>query len=306
MNPAVSVLMPVYNARRYLAEAVESVLAQSFGDFELIALDDGSTDRSASVLHQYAARDPRVRVVSRENRGLVATLNEMIAMARGDLLARLDADDVAMPERFAVQVAYLRDHPDIICIGTRVRFIDEAGRFLHEGHPAMDHDQIQELALKGQCPLAHTSVMMRRDPVAAVGGYRDEMEHAEDTDLWLRLGEVGRIVNLPDALVKYRLHDRSKCEVFMADQARFMKLASDQACDRRGIAHRYIPPPAWRPTDRRSRFDFTVHYGWQGFLRGDRRVALAYGMKAIRVMPWRAHGWRLLACAAIKPMGKPS
>jgi glycosyltransferase involved in cell wall biosynthesis len=244
--------------------------------------------------------------VSRPNTGYVVALNEMIAMARGEFLARMDADDVAMPERFAVQVAYLRDDPDIVCVGTRALFIDEAGRVLYEDHPVMGHYEIQDLALSGTCPLAHTSVMMRRAPVEALGGYRVEMQPAEDLDLWLRLGEVGRLANLPDVLVKYRLHGNSVSENHQRAQLDRSKAASDQACDRRGIPRRYVPRPPWRPTDRRSRFDLTVHYGWQGFLRGDRQVALAYGMKAVRLMPWRAHGWRLLACAAIKPLGRPA
>jgi glycosyltransferase involved in cell wall biosynthesis len=291
--------MPVYNARRYLAEAVESVLAQTFGDFELIVIDDGSTDGSLRILRRFERRDRRIRLVSRENRGLVATLNEMIAMARGDLLARLDADDVAMPERFAVQVAYLRDHPDVVCIGTQIHVIDEFGRIKYNSHPGMDHDRIQELALAGECPLAHTSVMMRRGPVVAVGGYREEMEHAEDVDLWLRLGEVGRMANLPDVLAKYRFHDRSKCEVFMADQARFLKLASDRACERRGIAPRFVDQRPWRTTDRDTKFAETVESGWAGIAHGDRRKGLDYGKKAVRLMPRRKEGWWLLRAAVM-------
>jgi glycosyltransferase involved in cell wall biosynthesis len=298
-TPVVSVLMPVYNAARYVAEAVESVLAQTFGDFELIVVDDGSTDRSLRILRRFERRDPRVRLVSRENRGLVATLNEMIAMARGELLARLDADDVAMPERFEVQVAYLRDHPDVVCVGTQVHFMDEFGRFKYNLHPEMDHDEIQELALSGSCPIGHTSVMMRRGPVVAVGGYRPEMEHAEDVDLWLRLGEVGRIVNLPDVLVKYRLHEQSKCEMFMADQARFLKLASDEACARRGIAPRFVDHRPWRPIDRDAQFDEAVQSGWAGISHGDRRMGLDYGKKAVRLMPRRKEGWWLLRAALL-------
>jgi hypothetical protein len=237
--------------------------------------------------------------VSRENRGLVATLNEMIGLARGEFLARLDADDVALPGRFAVQVAYLREHPEVACIGTQVHVIDEFGRLQYNLHPGLEHDEIQDLALRGTCPLAHTSVMMRRGPVVAVGGYCEEMEHSEDVDLWLRLGEIGRIVNLPDVLVKYRLHGRSKCEMFMAEQARFLKLASDRACDRRGIARRYVPQRPWRPIDRDTQFDEAVRSGWAGIVHGDRRMGLDYGKKAVRLMPRRKEGWWLLRAALV-------
>jgi glycosyltransferase involved in cell wall biosynthesis len=302
--PTVSVLMPVYNAERYVAEAVESILAQTFADFELIIIDDGSTDRSLSILRRSAENDLRIRLVSRPNTGYVVALNEMLEMARGEFVARMDADDVSLPERFAIQVAYLREHPEIICIGTRVQIIDEAGRDLLACHPAMDHDEVQALALAGRCPLCHPSVMMRREPVISLGGYQVDMEPAEDHDLWLRLGEQGRMVNLPDVLVKYRNHDSSVSEVRQSRQLELAKLASDRACERRGIARCYVPQKPWRPTDRRSRCDCTLNYGWMGFMRGDRRMALVYGVKAVRLMPWRNDGWRLLACAALKPSPK--
>jgi glycosyltransferase involved in cell wall biosynthesis len=294
MNPAVSVLLPVYNAQGYVAEAVESILAQTFDDFELLIVNDGSTDRSPRILRQFERRDRRIRLVSRENRGLVAALNEMIAMARGEFLARMDTDDVSLPGRLALQVAYLRDHPDVVAVGGAVHLIDEAGRFLDEAHPAMDHDQIQEQALMGRCALNHPSVTMRRDAVVAVGGYRPEMRRLEDLDLWLRLGEVGRIVSLPDVVLKYRQHDQSLCEKYIDEQAEYAKLASDRACERRGIAPRFVPLEPWRPGDRLSRFDSVVNRGWIGYMRGDRDMALAYGAKAVRLMPWKADGWRLI------------
>src|SRR5262249_31043112 len=129
--------MPVYNARPYLAAAVESILAQTFHDFELLMLDDGSTDGSRAILERYAARDARLRLWSRRNTGYVIALNELLSRARGELLARMDADDVALPQRFAQQVAYLRSHPDVVCAGTAVHLIDAAGRFLRCAHPGM-------------------------------------------------------------------------------------------------------------------------------------------------------------------------
>jgi glycosyltransferase involved in cell wall biosynthesis len=294
MTPAVSVLLPVYNAQRYLAEAVESVLAQTFADLELIVVDDGSTDRSGRILRRFEARDPRVRLVSRANRGLVASLNEMIGLARGEFLARMDADDVALPRRLEVQVAYLRDHPDVVAVGGAVHLIDEAGRLLGESNPEMDHDEIQEAALMGRCALKHPSVTMRREAVLAIGGYLEEMEQGEDLDLWLRLGEIGRMASLPDVVLKYRQHEQSRCGKHRSDQAGYAKLASDRACDRRGIARRFVPFDAWLPSDRRSRFDYAVNWGWTGYMRGDRGMAMVYGAKAVRLMPWRAGGWRLL------------
>ena len=126
-NPAISVLLPVYNAERFIREAVDSVLFQSLGDFELLALDDGSTDGSLIILREYEARDNRVRIITRENRGLVASLNDLIAAARGRYLARMDSDDISMPQRFERQVMFLESSPDHVAVGGWVIHIDENG-----------------------------------------------------------------------------------------------------------------------------------------------------------------------------------
>ena len=241
-SPSVSVCMPVYNTERYVAEAIESILAQTFTDFEFLIVDDGSTDGTLPILSRFAARDSRIRVISRPNTGIVGALNEMLGLARADLVARMDADDMALPDRFEIQVAYLRAHPDVVCVGGEVMAIDASGRDLYLLHEPMDHEAIQELALTGSCPLNHPSVMMRRAAVMAVGGYDPQMKHLEDLDLFLRLGEFGRLVNLPRTVLKYRVHPSSKCEAFILQQAEYLKLASDRACARRGIPPRYIEP----------------------------------------------------------------
>ena len=136
-TPAISVLLPVYNAERYLGLAVESVLNQTFDDFELLAFDDGSSYQSLSILREFAAKDSRVRVSSRENRGpLVVALNEMIAIARGPYLARMDADDICRSQRFEKQVAYLEAHPECVMVGSKCLAIDPEGMPIREfvGH----------------------------------------------------------------------------------------------------------------------------------------------------------------------------
>src|SRR4051794_24772902 len=112
--PPISVLLAVYNGGRYLRAAVDSILTQTFTDFEFIIIDDGSTDGSLATLREFAQRDPRINLVSRPNKGLTVTLNEGIALARGEFLARMDADDIALPQRFEKQIAYLRDHPECV------------------------------------------------------------------------------------------------------------------------------------------------------------------------------------------------
>jgi glycosyltransferase involved in cell wall biosynthesis len=292
--PTVSVLMPVYNAESYLAEAVESILRQTFADFEFLVIDDGSTDRSGAILAGYAARDRRVRLTSRPNTGYTVALNELLGLASGELVARMDADDVALPHRLERQVDYLRAHPEVVCVGTAVHLIDSAGRYLRDGHPGMEHEAIQQRALAGDCPLNHPSVMMRRAAVQAVGGYHPEFEPAEDLDLWLRLGEVGRLASLPEVLMKYRQHVRSFSERYQRLQLEHSSAAVADACRRRGIPQREVAVSAWRPTDRRSRMQSYLGYGRRGLERGDYEMALHYGLQAIAQGPWHPAGWRLL------------
>jgi len=207
-SPAVSVLMPVYNAGRFLAPALDSILAQTFSDFELIAIDDGSRDASAEVLARLAARDSRIRVFTQENRGIVATLNRALELARAPLVARMDADDLSRPDRFAKQVAFLQGHPEIAAVSSAVDMIDEDGAYLRtDAFPTLPAAIESELAHRS-C-VCHAASMSRTAVLRSVGGYRRPTQYAEDYDLFLRISEVARIANLPDALYSVRLHSVS-------------------------------------------------------------------------------------------------
>ena len=205
-SPAVSVAMSVYNGERFLVPAIESVLAQTMGDFEFLILDDGSRDRSRAIAQSYAARDPRIRVIARDNRGLVISLNQLLDEARAPLIARMDADDICMPDRFARQIAFLAEHSDHGVVGSRTSDIDEFGRPypLASGEHPEAHAQLVHNIAHGGPLLAHPAVMFRRDVVLAVGGYHQAFRHCEDYDLWLRLAGRTRIANLPERLVRYR------------------------------------------------------------------------------------------------------
>jgi GT2 family glycosyltransferase len=206
--PAISVAMSVYNSARFLAEAVESILAQSFGSFEFLIVDDGSTDGSSDILESYAARDQRIRILRQENRGLIASLNRLIGEAQAPLIARMDADDVSLPQRFERQLAFLDANPDHGVVGTWSTDIVEDGSPWHGvfPDPPTAHEQLLAVA-ETQTLLCHTSVMMRRDLVREAGGYRAAFRHCEDYDLWLRLSERTRICSIPERLVRYRHTD---------------------------------------------------------------------------------------------------
>lgn len=201
----VSVILPVYNAERFVGEAVASVLAQSLTEFELIILDDGSTDATPRVLAGLASRDPRIRLVSRENRGLTRSLNEGLEIAAGEYVAIMNADDVALSDRLAKQAAFLDAHPQIAAVGSQTRlFGGERCRGPSTRLP-QSPGAVRAFLAKAS-PLAHPSVMLRRSAVLAIGGYRPQMQPAEDYDLWLRLAERADLANLPDVLLEYRVH----------------------------------------------------------------------------------------------------
>ncbi len=206
-NPAISVVLPVYNAEAYVREAVESILAQSFTDFELILINDGSTDGSGATLRDLAAHDTRIVLVERPNDGLVSALNEGIERARAELIARMDADDVSMPERFALQHARMIEEPELAVLGSAMRLMDKAGNITGLLEYPLTPKETARSVERG-CPVSHPVVIMRRDAVLKAGGYRRAFLHCEDYDLWLRMSELGyTIANLPQPLLNYRVHD---------------------------------------------------------------------------------------------------
>jgi hypothetical protein len=216
--PRVSVIMPVFNGGRFLAAAVESVLKQSFDDFELIAIDDGSTDQSAALLSEFSRSDDRIRLISQANAGIVVTLNRALESARGEYIARMDADDVAVPSRFARQVTFLDAHPDVAVVGSAIRLIDEEGRTIRDVDYPLAPAAVSTSLIEVGCALAHPAVMMRRSDVAGAGGYRSACRHAEDYDLWLRISESRSLANLPDRLLLYRQHPAKASARYAAAQ----------------------------------------------------------------------------------------
>ncbi len=201
--PSLSVILPVYNGQEYLAEAIESVLSQSFGDFELIIINDGSRDDSADVVAAYG--DPRIRYFEQQNRGLPATLNRAISLTRGEYIARQDQDDVCLPSRFEKQVAFLDKHPDVGLVGTGAQIWagrERTNRFLM--HPT-DNAQLK-FGLLFDNYFVHSSVMMRRSMLADIGGYTEDAarQPPEDFELWSRAMKQYKLANLPEVLHAYR------------------------------------------------------------------------------------------------------
>jgi glycosyltransferase involved in cell wall biosynthesis len=204
-SPVVSVVMAAYNADNFIAEAVESVLSQTCESLELVVVDDGSTDDTAEILDGFAESDPRIRILHQANSGMVAALNVGCRAARGDFIARLDADDVALPNRLEMQVAFLEENPDHGLVGGASIKVDEAGREVARvRYPTTDSDVRR--SLPRACPFEHSAVTMRSRAFFRLGGYRPIFGSAADFDLWLRFSERYRLSNLEEPVVLYRLH----------------------------------------------------------------------------------------------------
>jgi len=194
--------MSVYNAATWVHDAVESVLTQTVPDLELIVIDDGSTDATPATLA--GVRDPRLRVERRPHAGLTRSLNVGLALCRAPLIARLDADDLALPEKLARQRAFLDAHPDVGLLGTGAREFDAAGRAIRDVRPPASDAAIRRVLIRRN-PFIHCSVVVRRTVLDRVGGYDEALCVAQDYDLWLRIGRVTRLANLPEPLVVRRL-----------------------------------------------------------------------------------------------------
>jgi glycosyltransferase involved in cell wall biosynthesis len=290
--PAVSVLMPVYNAGRYLADAVQSILDQTFADFELIAVDDGSTDSSKTTLDAFAKRDARVRVISRPNTGIVGALNDAIAAARGEFLARMDGDDLSLPTRFEKQVAFLRENPAWVLVGTRVIMMDADGCPIGDMRSvAAGHETIDSALMNGGWPIVHPTVMMRADAVRKVNGYRPGTFPNEDHDLFLRLAEVGRLENFQEPLLRYRRHIQS---VVFSGRHAVVQQMIDAARERRGLGPGPIvhpggaPPPVWQQQ---------TEWVWIALKNGHVATARKHALGVLKAKPLWKSSWRTMYCA---------
>ncbi len=290
--PLISVILPVWNGERYLVEAIESILGQTFADFELLITDDGSTDRTPAILRQFESSDPRVRILWQEHRGMVPSLNLAIAEARGKFLARMDADDVALPERFARQVAYLEANPGCVAVGTAMLVIDPEGAPIYTQEVETDSETLVANLLglnpKPKSGLAHPTVLMRREAVNAIGGYRKEYESIEDIDLWLRLAERGLLGNVPAVLLKYRLHENSVSHTQNAQQRAYHTRLIREARLKRGL-----PPPDPRPPRNGSLSSRDLYKAWcrRASESGNRRTALKYAVRVLKHDSARSDWW---------------
>jgi len=204
--PKISVIMPVYNGERYLKDALQSVLNQSYRDFECIVIDDGSTDSSAEIIQAF--NDPRIVYVQKNHSGIVDSLNHGISISKGEYVARFDCDDICEAHRLEGQLRFFDTHPEYAMVGSHASVIDENG--IEDGkleYPPLEAVQIRKYALLHN-PFIHSSVMIRREILDKVGTYKKLYRHVEDYELWTRIAFDYSTANISQPLIKYRIHSR--------------------------------------------------------------------------------------------------
>jgi glycosyltransferase involved in cell wall biosynthesis len=204
--PAITVLMPVYNAEKYISDAIASVVQQSFTDFELLIINDGSTDETATIIKTFT--DPRIIFINQPNQGVAAALNNGLQMARANYIARFDADDICMPQRLQIQYDFLLKNPDHVIVGTDVDYLDMNDDFVFSYNTLSSNEQIQQQQFD-TCPFIHSSVLFKKEAVVNAGGYNIHAHTFEDHLLWPKILSKGKGCNLSEKLLKVRLNPNS-------------------------------------------------------------------------------------------------
>jgi glycosyltransferase involved in cell wall biosynthesis len=290
--------MAVFNTREYVDAAVRSVLRQDFRDFELVIVDDGSTDGCADVLRSLAAEDARIRLVSRPNKGLIATRNELLSLAQADLVAWMDSDDLAVPGRLSAQWQRFESEPGLVCLGGAALCIDPDGYPLAVERFVLGHDEIVRGQAEGGA-MRFPTTMMRREAALRVGGFREPFRLGEDLDLFCRLSEAGRMANLPEVLLEYRQHPRSASAVLAPQWEAYRQVILALAQERReGRPDRLqrgetVTVPVVRAVADDLPDDIDLRWARRALEQGYWRTAWKYGTAALRRKPWSLSSWKL-------------
>lgn len=306
-RPLVSVVMSVYNGEEYLGKALDSVLAQEGVEFEVVVVDDGSSDGSGDLLEERASSDPRLRVIRQPNGGLTRALIRGCKEARGDLIARQDADDVSLPGRLEKQARAMLADPSLAMVSCWARAVAPGGeRLWVNRHDADPVEARRQLLLERRGPPGHGTVMFRKSIYEAVGGYRPQFWFAQDSDLWLRLAEVGGFLCLPEVLYENRIGDTNISTRWRRIQRRFGDFGhACRQCRLRGEPEerllreaadlaRKVAGAEVRSSGRRAAGSYMIG---RWLLRERNPAALQYFERAVEREPWnlKARAGGLLA-----------
>ncbi|WP_308515809.1 glycosyltransferase family 2 protein [Sphingomonas flavescens] len=299
--PRVSILMPVFNAGVYLPDALESIRGQSFKDFELVIVNDGSTDGSSEILRAFAQQDPRTRLIERTNRGLIETRNELLSEASGDLIAWMDADDLSHPDRLQKQVGAFEVDTSLVCVGTNVERIDPDGHSLGIEHYPAEDSAIRSDQAAGN-GLRFASTMQKRSVALDTGGFRHPFRMGEDLDFLLRVAERGRVSNLTEILYVYRQHLLNTCTAYGQNWPEICRIIlqlaeerREQGSDRLQLGEEVTLPPVQSGDERKLLPYVLLTWARGAFEAGDRRRALRYALASLKMAPGRIESWREFA-----------
>lgn len=294
-QPLVSFILPVYNAELFLQETIHSIIEQTYSNFELIAIDDGSTDGSLAILKRYEKIDDRIKVYSRENRGLVATLNQAIELASGELLARIDADDLCVPKRLEWQVAAMMKNTDAaLCCGF-FEMLSEDGEFLHKQIvPTHTEDLLRLIYTRN--PIAHASVMLRK-ALLPLDPYNPNVGPTEDFELWTKLATKHQLICVPHVIMRYRINTSGIMHTIGTQQWKYIHNHFNYFWEKRGLPEIRNPRALRHNMHAYLDENTTTPYGSalvQLFYEGEAHAAI----KCIkRGYPW--HGFKMLLYVAV-------
>jgi glycosyltransferase involved in cell wall biosynthesis len=313
-HPKVSVIMSVYNDEKHIRPALESILNQTFADFEFIIVNDGSTDGTEEIIR--SCRDPRIRLVNQENRGLTRSLNRALSLARADYFARMDGDDISERQRFARQVAFLDDNGHVGIVGSFAYRLDEKGRRCSLFSYPVENDDIKE-ALRSTCPMCHSSVMYRRACIERVGPYREKVGPTEDLDLYFRVSEHFDMANIPEPLHAYRVDPEGITIRRRFDQMRYDKLVRKMAEQRMQTGRDRLDEmseeeiarlleqflPRTLENEKKVISASCIHLAEVSYVSGDYGSAARWLTKFLTTNPLSRRGWvlaaKLAACSLV-------
>ena len=297
MIPKLSVLVPVYNAAPYLKMALDSIVDQSFSDFELLIIDDGSSDSSLEIARGYEV-DARVKVRSRENRGLVETRNELIDWAQSEWIVWMDADDISKEDRLQAQYDFIFNNSEnYVCVGTFAQCIDPLGNNLNIEKYPKSHREIVELQMLGG-GIRFATTIMRKSVAIDVGGFRGGFRMGEDLDLLIRMGERGKLANIDTIFYFYRQHLKSTVSTFgsnwVACRSLIVSLARErQECGSDRLQRGEAVVLKWADPRMSSLACSEIYYRWSShsYNNGNYRISIRYSLLSLIRYPLRRHAW---------------
>ena len=300
-TPAVSVLMPAHNVEHYVGPAISSILSQTYQDLELIVVDDGSTDKTLPIIRHHASQDPRLHLIALQKTGISTARNAAVYAAAAPLLACLDSDDMAEPTRIECQLSYMAQHPSCMVLGSQATLIDADDDVIGASDQPLTHAEIEADLWKGYgSAILQPTAMMRKDAVLRVGGYRADLEVSEDLDLYLKLAELGELVNLQDRLVRFRRHCASISAVgnrIEDDNPRVEIL--NEVLRRRGL-----PPRDFNlsfPAHPATTAEWHAKWAFRARDKGHDRAARKHAVRAFRAGPLNRWAWRAIFHVLLRP-----